>query len=274
MCRQLFEPRNAVWIGNSMRFCLGSKFGLSALRLRLAKAIEEQMFHPKFLSLIFSQLHILRSGLRNGIKTFAPDMTGDILDFGCGSKPYASFFTNADSYVGVDILNSGHNHEDSKIDVFWDGKQLPFDDEVFDGCVAFEVFEHIFSLDDVLQELFRVLRPGGRLLISIPFVFGEHEAPFDYARYTSFGIRHILTKNGFSVSKIEKTTSERGVLAHVAVGYLAKTFAGRHLIGTLVLIPLIFLTNFWGSRSPRERSLSDSALFLNLIVMASKTQPQ
>lgn len=237
---------------------------------RLSQAIEKQMFNPKTLSLFFNQLHVLRSSLRKRIQSYAAQIKGDVLDFGCGSKPYASLFSKADTYVGVDTLNSGHNHENSKVDFYWDGKSLPFEDESFDCCVAFEVFEHIFSIEEVLGELYRVLRPGGKLLISTPFVFGEHEVPFDFARYTTFGIRHVLTEAGFSVSQIEKTTTERGVLAHVAVGYLAKHLGRRRFLGAVALPPLMLLLNIWGTRNPKGPSSNQSELFLNLITFAVK----
>ena len=146
-----------------------------------------------------SPVYIVRQGLFKVIKEIAPKLKGDILDFGCGSKPYESLFTNAKSYIGVDIEESGHNHIDSSIDFYYDGKVLPFKVSISEAIVTFEVFEHLFNIDEVLFELRRVLKPHGRLLLSVPFVWNEHEIPFDYARYTSFGISHILDKNGFEV---------------------------------------------------------------------------
>jgi SAM-dependent methyltransferase len=136
--------------------------------------------------------------------------------------------------------------------------------------VSFEVFEHIFSPHQVLAELHRVLRPGGTILISIPFVFREHEKPFDFARYTSFGIRHLLIECGFSIQQIEKTTTERGVLAHVLIGYLERVLGGRRLLGTIVLTPLMFLLNWWGSRRSKHPLLAEDDMFLNVVVLGSR----
>ena len=106
---------------------------------------------------------------------------------GCGSKPYENLFVHADKYIGCDVEVSGHNHSDSKIDYFFDGKKLPFSDGTFDAVVSFEVFEHVFNLPEILTEINRVTKEKGTLLISIPFAYGEHEIPYDFARYTSFG---------------------------------------------------------------------------------------
>ena len=100
-----------------------------------------------------------------------------VLDFGCGSKPYESLFKNANSYIGIDLEASGHSHQDSKVDVFYDGKTIPFPDEHFDAVVCFEVLEHVFNIKEIIQELNRVLKPNGKLLISVPFAWDEHEVP-------------------------------------------------------------------------------------------------
>ena len=105
-----------------------------------------------------------------------------VLDFGCGSKPYENLFINIDEYVGCDIEVSGHDHLDSKIDYFFDGKNLPFIDDRFDSVVSFEVFEHIFNLPEILKEINRVTKTSGNILISVPFAWGEHEVPYDFAR--------------------------------------------------------------------------------------------
>ena len=75
---------------------------------------------------IISPVYIIRNGLCKAIAEIAPALKGDILDFGCGSKPYEELFISADSYTGVDLQTSGHNHKDSKIEYYYDGKTLPF----------------------------------------------------------------------------------------------------------------------------------------------------
>lgn len=226
------------------------KEAVSTIKNRL----QRELFLPTFLSVAISPIYIIRKGLYRQVRRIAPQFTGDILDFGCGSKPYESLFVNAKSYVGVDIEVSGHSHEkqsdnsfkDSKVDYFYDGKRLPFDDSSFDGLVAFEVFEHVFNIDEVIPEIRRVLKPDGRFLITIPFAWDEHEEPYDFARYTSFGIRHILEKHGFEIVEIKKTTTYVLAVFQMLIAYLARHVAPkagvlRRLFQLVFLFPLNLL---------------------------------
>jgi SAM-dependent methyltransferase len=141
----------------------------------------------------------IRKVLFRAISQHAPALTGKLMDFGCGSKPYESLFKNVDTYIGVDYDGEGHSHEHETIDVFYDGKTIPFENDTFDSVLCSEVFEHLFLLDQNLQEVHRVLKKGGKMLVTCPFAWNLHEAPIDYARYTPFALNDIFAKNGFKV---------------------------------------------------------------------------
>lgn len=152
-----------------------------------------------------SPYYFIRKSLLEKIKQYCKELDGNLLDFGCGSKPYKSFFNHCSSYVGVDFENVGHSHKNEQIDFFYDGKTLPFDNDSFDSVIASEVFEHVFNLDEILKELNRVLKMNGKMLVTCPFVWNEHEVPHDYARYTQFALKHLFEKNGFEVLTIDKS---------------------------------------------------------------------
>lgn len=143
---------------------------------------------------------------------------GKMMDFGCGSKPYKSIFT-VDEYVGVDFMNEGHPHDQEQIDVFYDGKSIPLQSNYFDSVLSSEVFEHIFNLEEILDELNRVLKSGGRMLITCPFVWKEHEVPHDYARYTRFALKHLFNKHGFEVIQEDKSGNFIEVIFQLIVLY-------------------------------------------------------
>lgn len=169
------------------------------------KIYKKQLFNSGLISILINPFYFVRKGLLKGIKENAAELQGYLLDFGCGVKPYREYF-KVDKYVGVDVINKGHSHENEQIDIYFDGNHLPFKNEIFDSVFCSEVFEHIFDLEGVLRELSRVLKKGGAGLFTVPFAWDEHEIPYDFGRYSSYGIRFLLEKQGFEVVKLKKST--------------------------------------------------------------------
>lgn len=167
----------------------------------------EEKFTISFWDIFYNPYYIIRSRLYKAVENNVERMHGSLLDFGCGSKPYEHLFAHVTDYKGVDFKGGGNNYKNTKIDVYYDGTTLPFDDGKFDNALATEVMEHVFNPEQILSELNRVLKPGGKLLITCPFNWPEHEQPWDYARYSSFGIKYLLEKNGFEIIHQEKTGS-------------------------------------------------------------------
>lgn len=178
------------------------------------------MVSKEFNPSISSPLYFIRKALYLKIKQYAPMLKGRVLDFGCGSKPYKSLFENASYYIGVDFNSEGHSHENEQIDFFYDGKTLPFQNEEFDNIFCSEVFEHVFNLPEILKELNRVVKPKGEILFTCPFVWEEHEMPIDYARYTRFALRDLLTKNGFEVVVEDKSGHFASAIHQMFVLYI------------------------------------------------------
>lgn len=238
----------------------------------LKRRLNKESFITTPLSIIINPFYIIRNGLYKTILNFAPNICGDILDFGCGSKPYESLFKNAKNYIGVDIAVSGHNHNESKVDYFWDGKNLPFANDTFDNVICFEVFEHIFNIEEVLNEINRVIKPSGGLLISIPFSWHEHEIPYDFARYTSFGITHILNKGNFEVIRLRKTTTYILAVFQMLIAYLYQCSSSkdgfvRWWLQLFIIFPLNFLAIFLNILLPKRYEF-----FCNIVVLAKKIQ--
>lgn len=108
---------------------------------------------PKDYNPSFSHpLYYIRKGLYNKISLYSRELNGRLMDFGCGSKPYQSLFTNVTEYIGLDYAGEGHSHEQESIDVYYDGKTIPFENETFDSVLSSEVFEHLFALKELLPE--------------------------------------------------------------------------------------------------------------------------
>lgn len=231
-----------------------------------------ERFQPTSLSAVVSPVYIIRRGLFRAIKDLAPSISGDILDFGCGSKPYESLFSEATSYLGVDVEVTGHNHRDSRVDVFYDGKVLPFADAQFDAVVSFEVFEHVFNLPEVLREINRVTKSGGLLLISVPFAWNEHETPYDFARYTSFGISHILRSADYEIVEIRKTTTYLLTVFQMFIVYLMqigpRSRVLRYLRQICILFPCTLIAYVVDALLPKRYEY-----YCNIVLLARKLNP-
>ena len=199
----------------------------------------KEMFRPSWLGIFINPFFIIRRGLHKGVRDLASACNGRLLDFGCGHKPYESVF-NVSEYIGIDIEQSGHSHRKSKVDIFYDGKQIPFPDAHFDTVFASEVFEHVFNFDEIFPEILRVLKPGGRLLITVPFVWEEHEVPYDFARYTSYGLNYLMTTSGLEILGSRKTTNYIETLAQMLNAYILQNLCPRNTVFRLLLTPLIF----------------------------------
>jgi SAM-dependent methyltransferase len=174
-----------------------------------------------FLPPIWHSRFFIRRILFKAVNDFASEAKGHLLDFGCGSKPYKSLFKNVSEYIGVDFENPGHDHQNEQIDIFYDGKNIPLPNEKFEYAMATEVFEHVFNLPELLIELNRVLKINGQLFFTCPFVWIEHEAPYDYARYTQFALKSELEKAGFEIIYFKKGGDFRTALAQMHTTYWA-----------------------------------------------------
>ena len=123
----------------------------------------KQDFKPNYLGVLVNPYFITRHNLFKYIKKLSTKfIDGKLLDFGCGSKPY-KFLFKVDEYIGLDTYKSGHLHKNENIDVLYDGKKIPFDDNSFDVGIEYGALHHV-DLDAALAELARVLKPEAKML--------------------------------------------------------------------------------------------------------------
>ena len=194
-----------------------------------------------------------------------------MLDVGCGSKPYQDCFPLVSAYIGIEVETSGHDHKNSIVDFFYDGLNIPFTNESFDSVVCFEVLEHVNDPKAILDEVNRVIKDDGSLLISVPFLFGEHEEPYDFQRFTSFGLVKLLNDTGFSMVSLEKTTSEFMAIAQLNILYLSRHWGNKirgfnRIKQYLVITPLTVATLIIDRLIIRHQKG-----FCNIVVLAKKS---
>src|SRR6476661_5667835 len=134
-----------------------------SMKSSLTNFIRKQSFQPGFPAIFLNPFYFIRRPLFLNIKKLAPRLSGRLLDFGCGRKPYEDLF-HVQEYIGIDMEDTGHEHRNSKIDVYYDGKNIPFPDNSFDAVFCSEVFEHVFNLDEIIVEIKRVMKQNGQIL--------------------------------------------------------------------------------------------------------------
>lgn len=235
---------------------------------KLKDIYHRQAFYPGFLGIFVNPFYHARLGLRKAMSRFSSKLKGRLLDVGCGSKPYQELFA-VDDYIGLDI-DSEASRNRKIADYFYDGKTFPFNEDEYDSVLCNQVLEHIFNPDEFLSEIKRVLKPGGRLLLTVPFVWDEHEQPHDYARYSSFGLKALLDKNGFNVIGYKKIGADASIIFQLINAYLYKIIVKWPLpIRVVITMSLMSLFNLlgimFGKLLPRNPDL-----FLDQIVLAEK----
>jgi len=234
----------------------------------LKQYYDAQMMRPSLPGLFINPFYFARKGLYDSVRRLSHHITGRVLDVGCGAQPYRSLFL-AREYIGME-LDTPQNRAHKKANVFYSGRDFPFGSESFDSLVCNEVLEHVFTPTEFVCELNRVLKPGGHLLLTVPFVWDEHEQPYDYARYSSFGLRVLITNAGFEVLDHVKTMSDIRVLCQLVNAYLYKVTVSKNqylnLFSTFLLMAPV---NLMGA-AVRFLTPSNPDLYLDNVILARK----
>lgn len=238
------------------------------MKSALLQRWQREQFDPGWLGIALNPFFLARRGLWRAIREAAPRLSGRLLDVGCGTKPYRALFA-VQEYVGLDIQSEATRRR-ANADMFYDGKAFPAADASFDAVLCNQVLEHVFTPDAFVAEIARVLKPGGLLLLTVPFVWDEHEQPVDYARYTSFGLAHLLQRHGFAIVEQRKLLDNAGVLFQLANAYVYKIVRRwptpmRAAVNVTVMAPLTLLGLILGTVLPRNPDL-----FLDQLVLARK----
>ena len=235
------------------------------MKQKIKAFLQKEKFDPSWLGVFVNPYYFIRRGLFLGIKRNTKYLSGRMLDFGCGSKPY-KIIINVDEYIGVDIEISGNHHRDADIDVYYDGKSIPFDNSHFDSIFSSEVLEHVFEPDLILSEINRVCKIDGYFVLTVPFVWNEHEQPYDYGRYSSFGIKHLMSKHGFEVVEYAKTTNFVQTVFQLWNTYVFQEILRKPFFQILLIPFLIAPVTIFGAFLSFILPTSHTLYFNNIIV--------
>jgi SAM-dependent methyltransferase len=236
----------------------------------ISKIIQREKFQPSFIGFLINHNFLIRRSLGRSIRENANYLSGNLMDFGCGTKPYQSFFSKVSNYVGVDYKIEGREEYQKAVDVFYDGKTIPFENNSFDSILCTEVLEHVFNINELLREFNRVLKTNGTALITTPFMWEEHEMPYDFARYTTPALKSLYSKNGFEIVNNFKTGNYLEVIFQFQLNYVKNILPNNKYLRQILLFPFILICNSFGlvfsAILPREQT----AYFNNIFLLVKK----
>jgi SAM-dependent methyltransferase len=131
-----------------------------------------------------------------------------------GSPSYGRYFPNR---IGIDI------RQGPGVDRVASVYELPFADNTYSVVLCMSVLEHLERPADAIAEMRRVLKPEGRIVVSVPFLFPIHDAPGDYWRFTKYGLRYLF-RSGWQIEVLigESTTQEAIAILLQRIAYQTK----------------------------------------------------
>lgn len=144
---------------------------------------------------LFDFDYLILTSLRDTLRPVLAELTGTVIDFGCGDKPYRDLCPSAARYVGADLDVS----DPADLKIGPDGR-VPVQDDSADAVVSFQVLEHVADVPAYLSECLRLLRPGGQLVLSTHGTWVYHPMPGicdDYWRWTAAGLTRTVESFGF-----------------------------------------------------------------------------
>lgn len=157
---------------------------------KLVDRLSQTPLHPQWFAL---------KDQRRNLGASCAQLHGTVLDVGCAASKPKAFLPSGARYIGLDYYSTAMDWYDTRPDVFGDAQALPFADSSIDHALLLDVIEHIPDPDRSLAELNRVLKPGGSLVLQVPFLYPLHDEPLDFHRWTRHGLRRAAATHGFSV---------------------------------------------------------------------------
>ncbi|HET6691541.1 MAG TPA: methyltransferase domain-containing protein [Miltoncostaeaceae bacterium] len=169
-----------------------------------------------------------------------------VVNVGAGATDYGPNVLNLDVFPA------------STVHALATSERLPLSSGAVDGVILEAVLEHVRDADATLLEIMRVLRPGGRVLIDVPFLQPYHPSPGDYRRYTEQGLRTRLEQLGFDVGDSGVSVGPASAMAWIGSHFAAmlvsvrsdRVYRGARIITDLLFLPLKYADN-WLDRHPR-----------------------
>jgi SAM-dependent methyltransferase len=168
-------------------------------------------------------------------RDLAPELRrvrGTLVDVGCGAQPYRSLLHPTVEYIGIDIAEAeerfGYLNADTR---YFTGDTWPIDDATADTILATELLEHVVDPPVFMREAHRSLKPGGKLILTVPFAARWHFIPHDYWRFTPSSLALLLGENGFESPRIYARGNELTVASYKTMALILPLLFPQHGTG-------------------------------------------
>jgi SAM-dependent methyltransferase len=193
---------------------------------------------------------------------------GKLLDIGCGNKPYQSLMTNITEYIGCDIIQSSNNC----VDIISQATNIPVDNKSFDTVFSTQTIEHVEDHLAMCKEAYRTLKNGGYFIVSGPMYWPHHEEPYDFFRFTKYGLKSILEKAGFEIVDIKANGGSWATagqsLIHAIENHVPKTIVGKLFRKLFYKLNIIVLIN-WSFDTLDTKNYNETNT-INFVCVAKK----
>lgn len=169
---------------------------------------------------------------------------GRALDIGCGEQAISRQLTSVTEYIGLDYYYTAHNWYGTRPLIFGDAQSLPIADNSFDTILLLDVLEHLPSPELAIKETLRVLKPGGTLILQVPFLYPLHDEPLDFHRWSKYGIERLAQRYGFAISDHKaygRLFETAGLILNIAFAKTAINWVNRRHPAILLLpfVPVV-----------------------------------
>jgi SAM-dependent methyltransferase len=159
-----------------------------------------------------------RALLKEQIKKASSFVRGKTLDVGAGEvNRYGKMF-QTETYTKMDV------HAGPNVDIVGTAEKIPFPNDSLDSVICTQVFEHLAHPVKSAEEIFRVLKKGGHLIVTVPQMNELHEEPYDFFRYTNFGLDVLFKDAGFTIVHSEQRGGYFTLMAQMVTRYLMDKF--------------------------------------------------
>ena len=199
-------------------------------------------------------------------------LNGRCLDVGCGDQPYKPLLLQEPFQISelLGLDRAGQRCQSTPPDLLWQNGTIPLPDASIDSALCTEVLEHCPDPLSLLMEVHRVLKPGGSLLLTVPFLWPLHEVPHDCFRYTPFALKQLLEAAGFRVEDLRSLGGYDRSLAQMLALWVRRRRMNRLLRTGLTLLIYPLWTVLRLMPEPDSNPFGEGQMITGLLARAQK----